>query len=308
MELNLRYFPAMIMLLGLTIFAALVSSIAISGAGFILEPPSVQVHVSSAVMAAGYAGLGDGWGLQAVRKLIRFQDSSGIYALELPVMANSPPSTIAPVKFPEASPTAANGKAVLIYCTHTTESYLPDDKVNRTEGRPGLILEVARTLGSELAAQGYAVTVSEELHDWPDFTASYSHSRRTVEDYLQLYPNTVAIIDVHRDAFPEGGAVKTKVNGAAAAPVLLIVGTDQRKPHPQWRENLQLANRVKEKARTTFPGLVKGVRSKAGVYNQDLSTRAMLVEFGTDGNSLKEAKESATALAKVLAQVIGSDD
>ncbi|MGE5381565.1 MAG: stage II sporulation protein P [Methylocystaceae bacterium] len=273
---------------------------------FQTEQPALT-QLNNGVLAAGYAGLGEGWGLQVLRTLTRIYAVSGVCALELPSLLGSNPVSAAESQEPDQS-SAAAGKPILIYCTHSTESYVPDDGVERTEGRPGLIMEVARTLGDELEKLGFDVTISEELHDWPDFTNSYGHSRVTVQDYLALHPDAAAIIDVHRDAFPDGSAVTTKVNGTEAAPVLLILGTDQRKPHPNWRENLEFATRLNETAKKDYPGLVRGIRTKAGVYNQDLSVRSILIEFGTDGNKLSQAKTSALAIAQVIARTAGSDD
>jgi len=308
MELNPNRLAFLVLVTGLVLIVYIATiSIRTPEQGYLnLRPASADL--STAVFAAAYAGLGEGWGLQGLKTLVQLYGASGVCAIELPALLGSVPVQAAVLPPPQSIPVVASGKPVLIYCTHSTESYIPDGGAERTEGRPGLILEVARTLGDELVAQGYAVTVSEELHDWPDFTASYNHSRRTVEDFLQLHPDAAAIIDVHRDAFPEGGAVTTKVNGATAAPVLLIVGTDQRKPHPHWQDNMVLAGKIQAVAEKDYPGLVRGVRAKAGVYNQDLSTRALLIEFGTDGNSLEQAQTSARSVAKVLAAVIGSDE
>lgn len=265
-----------------------------------------QDKTNLAVLAGGYAGLGEGWGRQVLRLGLELYTTSGVYALELPELSAA--SAEQPVNTSPAavSPAAVKGD-ILIYCTHSTESYTPDGGEERTQGRPGLIMEVARRLGSDLEKQGFSVTVSEELHDWPDFTNSYSYSRRTVENYLKLHPDTRAVIDVHRDAFPKGGATVNQVDKEEVAPVLLVVGTDQRKPHPNWKENMALADKVNEIAQKRCPGLVRGVRPKAGVYNQDLSTRALLIEFGTDGNTLKQATNSASYMAAVLGEVLGSD-
>lgn len=308
MELNLSRLRFLGILIGLLI-AGYITAIftPASNIGNLNYQP-VRGELSIPVMAAGYAGLGEGWGLKLTRSLLESYSRTGWCAFELPVLWSSSAAKAAPIPTPAAVSVNSGGRAVLIYCTHSTESYVPDGGVERTEGRPGLILEVAHTLGSELEQQGYAVTVSEELHDWPNFTSSYSHSRRTVEDFLQLHPDPAAIIDVHRDAFPDGGAITTKADGEEAAPVLLIVGTNKRQNHPHWQRNLDFANQIYATAQDAYPGLVRGVRPKAGVYNQDLSPRSILIEFGTDGNTLKQAQTSARSMGKTLGQIIGSDE
>jgi len=82
------------------------------------------------------------------------------------------------------------------------------------------------------------------------------------------------------------------------------MGNGQRIPNPHWRENYafarQIANRLDEK----YPGLVKAVRLKDGCYNQNLSPKVVLIEVGSDKNTLEEALAAARSLGEVLAELI----
>ena len=52
------------------------------------------------------------------------------------------------------------------------------------------------------------------------------------------------------------------INGKRCAPILIIVGTSERKPHPNWKENLAFAQAIYEAGEARYPGLIKGVRTK----------------------------------------------
>lgn len=56
-----------------------------------------------------------------------------------------------------------------------------------------------------------------------------------------------------------------------------------------------------------YPGLIKGVRTKAGTYNQEFHPRALLLEFGSDYNTLEEASYAARLFNQVLIEVLKED-
>jgi stage II sporulation protein P len=115
----------------------------------------------------------------------------------------------------------------------------------------------------------------------------------------------LALFDIHRDSIPgESKGSGIRVNGLKAARILIIVGTDERKDHPHWRENLNFAQRLYTASEKLYPGLIKGVRTRAGTYNQEYHDHALLLEFGSDCNSLQEACYSAQLFSKVLIQVL----
>lgn len=271
-----------------------------------IAPRGAPALLYPSILASSYAGLGSGWGSRLAKAWHDYDRSRIVVALTLPAFRHyefeMPAGSLATFS-------SGSGKKgdIFIYCTHTTESYLPEEGVSRTEGRPGLILEVAEAMGKELQREGYRVTVCETMHDWPDFTVSYSRSRSSVASFLSSHERVRAVIDVHRDALPEGKISAVEINGEKAAPLLLIVGSDQRQPHPLWHENLAFAERIYEQSKSDYPALIRGVRVKAGVYNQDLCTHGILVEVGTDHSSFSEARWSARLFARVLGRVLDGE-
>lgn len=211
-----------------------------------------------------------------------------------------PPVPETPVPLPEPG-----GPLVGIYNTHNSEDYRPESGVSKREGENAGIVEVARALAWYLEEQGIPTVRSEQIHDFPRFELSYSLSEKTARRMLQEHPSIQVLIDVHRDANVPQREVIT-VEGVEVAKILFIVGSDQRLSHPRWKDNLAFAQSLAEKIEARYPGLVKGLRVKSGRYNQHIHPRALLVEFGSDKNTLQEAKEAARLLALVLAEMLKS--
>ncbi|MEQ8174988.1 MAG: stage II sporulation protein P [Syntrophomonadaceae bacterium] len=198
------------------------------------------------------------------------------------------------------------GHVVTLYCTHSGESYVPDSGKTRIEGGPGLITRVAAHLGSTLKQKGMEANFVNTLHDQPDFNKSYTNSRKTVAGVMASEKSSIlALFDIHRDSIPgvTQGA-KVNIKGRNAAPILIIVGTDERKAHPNWKQNLQFAQKLYQQAAKDYPGLIKGVRTKSGTYNQEYFKGALLLEFGTDYNTLEECFYSSELFADILLKVL----
>lgn len=208
---------------------------------------------------------------------------------------------------PEAVPNL-KGIKVAFYCTHNGESYRPDCGQSRMEGEQGHVNLVAAALQKETAKRGFTSFHITTVHDYPDFASSYSKSRETVQALLRQHPDIAAIFDVHRDAYPQAQPDSIEIGGRSAARILIVVGTDERKPHPNWKQNAEFARLIYERGEAMYPGLLKQIRFKSGTYNQEFHPRALLVEFGNDENSLSEALYSAQLFAEILSQVFAEGE
>ena len=198
------------------------------------------------------------------------------------------------------------GYVITLYCTHSGETYVPNSGKSRVEGGLGLINQVAIHLGASLKEKGLQTKFIDTVHDYPEFQKSYTNSRKTVARVMAAEgQKMLALFDIHRDSIPgatEGQQIKVK--GRNAAPILIVVGTNERENHPHWRENLEFAQRIYEEGEKLYPGLIKGVRTKSGTYNQEFFKHALLLEFGTDYNTLEECYYSSELFADVLLSVL----
>ncbi|MGI6065127.1 MAG: stage II sporulation protein P [Bacillota bacterium] len=194
---------------------------------------------------------------------------------------------------------------VAIYCTHNAECYVPSQGKEKLEGKNGGVYIAAEHLKETLETKYQtAAILSNTIHDYPDWAKSYTKSLVTLEQLKKEFPSVKVFIDIHRDALTPKKSTTCEVNGKKAARILLIVGSDTRLPHPNWKQNQQFANYVAKLAEEHYPGFVKGVRVQDGRYNQHVSPHCLLVEVGGTENTLEEAKLAVEMLADVISLVV----
>lgn len=194
---------------------------------------------------------------------------------------------------------------VVLYCTHSAETYIPDSGKARCDGERGLVNDVGGLISEQLQSAGMQADFIDNIHDYPDYDKSYTNSRETVRKILDSKKKLLALFDVHRDSIPGKESADTiNARGKKAARILIIVGTDERKEHPHWKNNLAFAERLYQKGEEMYPGLIKGVRTKSGTYNQEFFDHALLLEVGSDYNSFAEAKYAGELFTLILLEVL----
>ena len=208
---------------------------------------------------------------------------------------------------------------ILIYHTHATEGFMSDESeyyTNRDEPRSTdtevNVVKVGEVIAQQLRNAGYTVIHDETLHDYPGYTGSYSRSAETVKSVLGQYPSVKIAIDVHRDSISSGDRDKvapvTLVDGKEAAQVMLVMGseTGSVESYPEWRQNLRLATKLQYIFESRYPQFARALLLKSAKYNQDLTTGSILIEVGSDANTLEQALYSATLVGEVLTQLLES--
>jgi len=207
------------------------------------------------------------------------------------------------ISSPKAVPAAPSNLYVLIYSTHTGETYALTDGVERLEGRPGGVVTAAAALQEALKERRINAFRSDRVHD-VDYGAAYLESEKTAAEMLAAHPDACALLDIHRDSGKTRAQSVVTVNGKRTASVLLVVGTGGRRLPGSWSSNYEFARALAGKMDQLYPGLCAGVRLKDGRYNQHLHPRALLVEIGTSQNSTEEAVAAAEMLADALAELL----
>lgn len=220
---------------------------------------------------------------------------------ERPVPAIPSPAPAPPQEI--ARPTT--GPRVLIFHTHTSESYLPaSGKTHQFNGRGDIVL-VGKHLAETLERK-YRIPVlhCDTIHDHYPFRDSYQRSLATVEEYLKRYPELEVILDVHRDATP-GLEHRVMIRNRPAAKIILVVGTDRLGlPHPHWEKNHQFAVELVDAIDRVYPDLAHRVILADARYNQHLHEKAILVEIGNEKSTLEETLYSAELFAEILASYL----
>ncbi|MBE7002632.1 MAG: hypothetical protein E7421_08120 [Ruminococcaceae bacterium] len=233
--------------------------------------------------------------------------SSFPYSADLPALLTKPLTW----DLTEASPT------VLIVHTHATESFSNTAEYEETTAYHTLdtqynMVSVGTYVASLLEDNGVSVIHDTTLHDNPSYNASYTNSRRSVQQYLQEYPSIQLVLDLHRDTYEDehGNQLVHTVfaQDTTYAPLMLVVGTDYSGlEHPSWQENLSLALKLQTQLETLCPGICRNINLRSQRFNQDLSPGSMLIEVGASGNTQEEALRTAELLAQgILSLAHGS--
>ncbi|MBR5094141.1 MAG: stage II sporulation protein P, partial [Oscillospiraceae bacterium] len=216
----------------------------------------------------------------------------------------------------------AEGPQILIVHTHGSEAYTPAgldryeaSDAYRTEDPSLSVIRVGDELAARLEAAGLQVLHDREIYDWPSYTGSYARSGAAVERYLAEYPSIAVVIDLHRDALGSDGVIyKTMAEepGTVASQIMLLVGTDESGlEHPNWRSNLSLAVYLQDAVSRERPTLLRPIDLVPQRYGQHLSPGALILEVGSNGNTLQEALAAirlfADAAAPALLELVAED-
>ncbi len=183
-------------------------------------------------------------------------------------------------------------KKIAIYNTHSDESYIPSDGVSSKKGKGG-IYDMADEFKKEMEKLGVTVEASDATHH-PHDSGAYRRSRPTAMKLMQTAPD--AIFDIHRDGIPNPKEYNTKVAGADASKIRLLVGRSNQNSGA----NKKFAAQIKAVGDKTYPGLIKDIFIGKGTYNQDLSPRSVLLEFGTHVISKDRVENSMAPIANVI--------
>lgn len=212
--------------------------------------------------------------------------------------------------------TLASGEPqILIIHTHSSEAYTPAgldryeaSDTNRTEDTEFNIVRVGDELTELFQQAGLNVIHDREIYDYPSYTGSYERSGAAVRDYLAQYPSISVVIDMHRDALGANGVVyKTMAEetGVCASQVMMLVGSDESGlEHPNWRSNLSLALYLQEAVSTAHPTLMRPVALVPQRYNQHLTGGSLILEVGSNGNTLQEALAAIRLFADAAAPAL----
>lgn len=207
---------------------------------------------------------------------------------------------------------------VLIVHTHATEAYLETDEgfyyenyeTRSTENKKNITM-VGQAIKKQLEAKGIAAVHDTTQHDNPSYQGSYDRSVQTINKYLEEYPSIKVVLDIHRDSIGNGGSSgKIKptfiAEGKKAAQIMIMTGYDEDGSYnfPHWDENLTFALKLQEKCETMYPGMTRPLNFGDFVYNMNVNNGSLLIEIGTDMNTLEEAVYTGELLANALSGVL----
>jgi stage II sporulation protein P len=204
-----------------------------------------------------------------------------------------------------------NKKTVLLYFTHTRESYLPylEGVTNPDSAMHSKInvTKVGDMVKQDLEDLGIGTSIDKTdviqnlnnkgLNYW----AAYQESRPLIQAAMTSNKDLLYLVDIHRDSQRRDVTTGT-INGKSYAKLAFVVGEE----HPNYEQNLKVATELHRRLESKYKGISRGVIAKKGSgtngkFNQDLSGNAMLIEFGGVDNTFEELERTAEAFSDVFA-------
>ncbi len=201
---------------------------------------------------------------------------------------------------------------ILIYHTHSQEAFA-DSEEGKVEDT---IIGMGEVLKSHLEEQyGYNVIHDTGIYDLVDGvldrSAAYDYARASIEQILAENPTVEVVIDLHRDGV-EGQKFVTEIDGKPTSMIMFFNGisrNSQAEPlswleNPYIQQNLAFSLQMQLAAQEKYPGFTRNIYLKAERFNLHLRPRSLLVEAGTQLNTVEEERNAMAVLAGLLDEVL----
>lgn len=208
--------------------------------------------------------------------------------------------------------------AVLIFHTHTTETYQITDRgfyskdFKPRSNDPSLnTVRVGTAIKEELEKAGYTVIHDTTIYDYK-YNGAYTRSREAVSKHLEEHPEIQIVLDVHRDAIELNDGTKIKpvceIDGKKCAQIMIISGCQESgngiTGFDDWKQNLTFAVQLQDKLEENFEGITRPLYFSPRKYNMDMSHCSVLLEMGSDANTLEEAVYAGKCMGVALADLM----
>ena len=203
-------------------------------------------------------------------------------------------------------------KTVYLYNTFQTDQYKNNYFSSYSIG--AYVLQASFILSEYLKDYGIGSLVEEESmakvlkEENISYTNSYAASRILLEKRVEENPSLAYYFDLQVSDY-EKEATTVEIDHVSYAKILFVVGTD----NGNYAANQSFAMRLNEILEGKYQELSRGVSLRGGVgyqgvYNQDFSSRALLIQVGGIHNTIDEVNRSLNILADVLATYIKEEN
>ena len=198
---------------------------------------------------------------------------------------------------------------ILIYHTHSQEAYI--------DSREGEVKDTVVGVGNYLTyiledQYGYNVIHDTSSYDFVDGVldrnTAYNFAEEGISKMLEDNPTIEVVIDLHRDGVDKRSTI---INGEETAQIMLLNGLsrDENGPityldNPNLQDNLAFSLQLQIKSLDLYPGLFYRNYLQDYRYNMHVRPKCILMELGTNLNTLKEAKNAMKPFAKILDTVL----
>ena len=181
----------------------------------------------------------------------------------------------------------------------------------RTTDLDKSVVRVGKELKEYLTKKEFNITHNTTYHDYPAYSGSYARSLETVQNLL-VCKDTQIVIDLHRDAVNEDTKLVTTLQENQTAKVMFFNGLSYSKEqgpisyleNPYLKENMAFSFQMKAACDAYYPGFARNIYLRAYRYNMHFTGHCMLVELGTQNNTVEEAQNGVRLLASLLYELL----
>lgn len=213
----------------------------------------------------------------------------------------------------DLSLTTDNSKPqILIYHTHSQEAFIDsvEGDVNDT------IVGVGNRLTEILTdTYGYNVIHHTQVYDMIDGeldrNRAYTLAAPDIQQILDENPSIEVVIDLHRDGV-DGHKFVKEIDGKPTAQIMFFNGLSRTArngeidylPNPYIEDNLAFSFQLQLKAAQHYPGWTRNIYLQSLRYNLHMRPKSLLIESGTQLNTVEEELNAMEVLADILNQVL----
>ncbi|QHQ61923.1 stage II sporulation protein P [Anaerocolumna sedimenticola] len=203
---------------------------------------------------------------------------------------------------------------ILIYHTHSQETYSDSRRGKEEDTVVGVGTYLTKLLEDNY---GYNVIHDKTKYDIMggelDRNLAYNYACDGVEKILDKNPSIEVIIDLHRDGADSKRV--TKIDGKDTAQIMLFNGLSRNSKgaithlkNPYIQDNLAFSLQLQLKGREVYPGLMYKNYLQQYRYNMHLRKKSLLIELGTDKNTVEEAMNAMDYLSEILNEVLSGEN
>jgi len=204
-----------------------------------------------------------------------------------------------------------NKPIVYIYNTHQGEEYAINN-LSIHNIKP-TVMTASYMLEEKLKKYGYSSIVEEEdinsilqANNW-NYASSYVVSKMLMTKVKNNNPTLKYFIDLHRDSVSRD-ITTTTIGNKSYAKVMFLLGLENSK----YKESEIVITKLNQIITAKYPGISRGIYKKGGpgvngVYNQDFSSRCILIEVGGVNNTIDEVSNTIDAISDMLNTYIKED-
>lgn len=182
---------------------------------------------------------------------------------------------------------------IYIYNTHNREEYVG-----------GTVVDASNKLKEELKKYNIDAIVETKdiVGEVKEKNLAYKDTYKITRELVnnKLNENIELYIDLHRDSVKKEFTT-ANVNEKSYAKLLFVVGGK----HESYKDNYQVCDDINKHIKNNNNAFSRGILvRKSSSYNQDLSSKVILIELGSQENTMEEVNNTIEVLASALSNYI----